>query len=48
MDENPVDDFEDLPKMAIVGRPNAGKSSIVNALLICGTQHCYGHRRYYT
>ena len=33
MDENPVDDFEDLPKMAIVGRPNAGKSSIVNALL---------------
>ena len=32
MDENPVDDFEDLPKMAIVGRPNAGKSSIVNAL----------------
>jgi len=32
MDENPVDDYEDLPKMAIVGRPNAGKSSIVNAL----------------
>ena len=32
MDENPVDDFEGLPKMAIVGRPNAGKSSIVNAL----------------
>ena len=32
MDENPVDDFDDLPKMAIVGRPNAGKSSIVNAL----------------
>ena len=32
MDKNPVDDFKDLPKMAIVGRPNAGKSSIVNAL----------------
>ncbi|MEY2964051.1 MAG: hypothetical protein RL754_1312 [Bacteroidota bacterium] len=32
MDENPVDDYEDLPKMAIIGRPNAGKSSIVNAL----------------
>jgi GTPase len=32
MDENPVDDFEGLPKMAIIGRPNAGKSSIVNAL----------------
>ncbi len=32
MDEDPVDDFDDLPKMAIVGRPNAGKSSIVNAL----------------
>ena len=32
MDENPVDDYDDLPKMAIVGRPNAGKSSIVNAL----------------
>ena len=32
MDKNPVDDFEGLPKMAIVGRPNAGKSSIVNAL----------------
>ena len=27
-----MDDFEDLPKMAIVGRPNAGKSSIVNSL----------------
>ncbi|HCP41428.1 MAG TPA: ribosome biogenesis GTPase Der [Cryomorphaceae bacterium] len=32
MDENLLDDFEDLPNMAIVGRPNAGKSSIVNAL----------------
>ena len=32
MDENPVDGYDDLPKMAIVGRPNAGKSSIVNAL----------------
>ncbi|MDA9782023.1 ribosome biogenesis GTPase Der [Schleiferiaceae bacterium] len=32
MDENPVDDYDDLPKMAIIGRPNAGKSSIVNAL----------------
>jgi len=32
MDENRVDDYEDLPKMAIVGRPNAGKSSIVNSL----------------
>ncbi len=27
------DELEDLPKIAIVGRPNAGKSSIVNAFI---------------
>ena len=27
------DDFEDLPRFAIVGRPNAGKSSILNAFI---------------
>jgi GTP-binding protein len=33
-DELPVEDLEDdLPKIAIVGRPNAGKSSMVNAFM---------------
>ncbi|MDO5523603.1 MAG: ribosome biogenesis GTPase Der [Bacteroidia bacterium] len=27
------DELEDIPKFAVVGRPNAGKSSIVNALM---------------
>ncbi len=28
-----VEDLEDLPRIAIVGRPNAGKSSLVNAFI---------------
>ncbi|MDR2926675.1 MAG: ribosome biogenesis GTPase Der [Cytophagaceae bacterium] len=31
--ETPEDEEEELPKFAIVGRPNAGKSSIVNAFI---------------
>lgn len=29
----PVQDEEELPRFAVVGRPNAGKSSIINALI---------------
>lgn len=31
--ENRDEELEDIPKFAVVGRPNAGKSSIVNALM---------------
>lgn len=31
--ENKEDELADIPKFAIVGRPNAGKSSIINALI---------------
>lgn len=54
-DENPADFGLDIPKYAIVGRPNVGKSSFVNALLeeernivtpISGTTRDTLHTRY--
>ena len=33
IDENENAELEDIPKFAIVGRPNAGKSSIINAFI---------------
>lgn len=32
-DDNDADRLDDIPKFAIVGRPNAGKSSIINAFI---------------
>lgn len=31
--ENPIEEDDELPKFAVVGRPNAGKSSFINALI---------------
>jgi GTPase len=31
--EEKVEEYDDIPRFAVVGRPNAGKSSIVNALI---------------
>ncbi len=53
--ETQAEELEDIPKIAIVGRPNAGKSSLINSLLdedrtivtdIAGTTRDTIHTRY--
>ena len=36
-DDNPEDDASDLVRLAVIGRPNVGKSSLVNRFLAAGT-----------
>ncbi len=54
-DDKPEEELEDIPKFAVVGRPNVGKSSFINALIgkernivtpIAGTTRDTIHTRY--
>ena len=46
-----VEEDSELPRFAVVGRPNAGKSSFINALIgkeqIYCNRYCWNNTRYY-